>query len=315
MTMHQDMLFHLGGVPVGNALHASPWSSAYFVDGDNGTAGVEGNKPDKALSTISAAITNASAGDVIYVRQRLPVQTDATDPTAYAENLTIPFAKYNLSIVGTGNNPHNPFYTQVKANAAGYGVKIQATSTTIENLDFNKGSATTGMIFFSGDVGTTDMAWGSLISNCHIRNANSSANAGIKFYAGSYNTIHNCDFEACHTGIHIASGGTFPIRSLRIQDCRFKGSNAAAVGGANIYGPGASNIVYELEILRCYFERLPTGKFINLALATAYGIISDCHFGDDDISCSTAATNDVGKPTSVFVTGCYDDSGTMVATT
>jgi len=314
MSVAPDMLFHLGGVPVGNAIGANPWSRAYFVDGTSGKSDRNGTSPGRSVSTVTLGISKASAGDVVYVRQLLPVATDMTDPTAYAENLVLPVAKYNLSIVGCGNNPHNPFYTQIKASAAGYGVELKGTSFLLENLDFNKGSATTGMIFINGDNGTTSMAWGGLISHCHIRNANSAANAGIKTYAGSYNTISNCIFEACHTGINIASGGTFPIRSLKIQDCSFKASNASAVGGANIYGPGASNIIYELEILRCYFERVPTGAFIDLTSATAYGLIADCHFGDADVSCTTSSSN-INKPTTVFVSGCYDDSGTMVVTT
>ena len=314
MTTFADMAFDLGGRPLGGSTFSSPWATHYFVDGSEGSAAFDGTAPSRSMSTISLAITAASRGDVIYVREKAGSTTDATDPTAYAENLTIPFAKHNLSIIGAGNNPWNPFYTQVKANAAGYGLKIQATSFRIENLDFNKGSATTGMIYFSGDVVTTDMAWGGVIANCHIRNADSAANAGIKTYAGSYNTIHNCDFEACHTGINLASGGTYPIRSIRIQDCRFKGANASAVGGANILGAGASNIIYELEILRCYFERVPTGAFIDLAGANKYGIIADCQFGDDDVSAGTSASN-INKPTTVFLANCTDDSGALIAST
>ncbi|MEE9510453.1 MAG: hypothetical protein V3V81_08165 [Candidatus Bathyarchaeia archaeon] len=314
MSISPDGLFQYGGSPVASAAYTNPWTTAYFVDGTNGTAGAGGKSPDDPTATISQAITLATAGDVIYVRQLLPIQSDMTDPTAYAENLVIPVAKHTLSIIGTGNNPHNPFYCQVKPSASGYGVEIKAVSTTIENLDFNRGSATTGVIFFSGDNGTTDMGWGSLISNCHIRNANGLANAGVKFEAGSYNTIYNCDFEACHTGVNLSSGGTFPIRSPRIERCRFKASNASAVGGDNIWGAGAANILYEIEILDCYFERVPTGSFIDLSGANHYGIISNCHFGDDDVSCTTSGAN-INKPTTVFVTGCYDDSGTMIATT
>lgn len=311
MSTVPDMLFHMGGVPVANALYANPWSTPYFVDGDHGTAGALADSPESAVTTVTLALAQASDGDVIYVRQRAPA-TDATDPTAYAENLVIPYAKYGMSIVGTGNNPHNPFYTQIKANAAGYGVKIQAPSTTIENIDFNKGSATTGVIYFSGDVNTTDMGWGCLISNCHIRNASSAANAAVMMYGGSYNTLHNIDFEACHTGVVIQSGGTYPIRSLRIQDCRFKGSNASAVAGTNIKDIGASCIVYELEVLRCYFERLPTGKFVNLT-ANTYGIIANCYWGEGDADCGTSGA-DINVPTSVFVIGSWDATAQTATT-
>lgn len=287
-----------------------PWQDVWYADGDNGDDGYSGRGPADSKASISAAITAAAAQDIIYVRPRLPVATDMTDPTPYAENLVIPVAKYGLSIIGAGNNPRNPFYSQVKPDTAGFGVKIQAVSTLIENLDFNKGTSSTGLIYFSGDVNTTDMGWGSLIANCHLRNASSAANASVMMYGGSYNTIYNCDFEACHTGVVIQSGGTYPIRSLRIEDCRFKGANEAAVAGENIKDIGAACIVYELEILRCYFERLPTGKFINLT-ANTYGLIADCQFGDADVTCWTSG-KDINIPTTVFISGCYDESGTMI---
>ncbi|MCK4824838.1 hypothetical protein KA005_54305, partial [bacterium] len=206
-------------------------------------------------------------------------------------------------------NPRNPFYTQIKANAAGWGVEIRAVSTLIENLDFNKGSATTGIIHFSGDNGTTHMGWGSLVSNCHIRNASSGANAGVTMYGGSYNTIYDTIFEACHTGVRIQSGGTFPIRSLKIQKCSFKGSNASAVGGDNIADIGASCIVYELEIDDCRFEREPTGTFITLTTNT-YGLISKCHFGHAGITVSS----EIVIPATVFLAECYDDEDVMIKT-
>ena len=311
MTIAPDMLQQFGGVPVASATYTSPWSNVYFVDGINGTAGAKGLSPDDATLTVSQAITLASFGDVIYIRQLAP-KTDQTDPTPYTDNWLIPNAKYGMSLIGTGNNPHNPFYTQIKPGTAGYGVEIKAPSTTIENLCFNKGSATTGLIFFSGDVNSTDMGWGCLISNCHIRNADSAANAGIKWYAGSYNTIHNCDFEGCHTAIYLASGGTYPIRATRIQDCRFKPEGTTANGGANIDMTGGS-VITELEIVRCYFEKLPTGKFFSLEAACS-GIIVDCHFGDADATAGTSAA-DINLPTSMLLLDAFDQSGSMATTT
>lgn len=288
-----------------------PWNNVWYVDGDNGNTAYSGRGPADAKALISQAITAAAAAqDIIYVRPRLPVQTDMTDPTPYEENLTIPVAKWGMSIIGAGNNPRNPFYTQVKANAAGFGVKIQAVSTLIENLDFNRGSATTGMIYFSGDNNTTDMGWGSLISHCHLRNANSAANAAVMMYGGSYNTLYDIDFEACHTGVVVQSGGTYPIRSLRLEDLRFKGANEAAVGGCNIKDVGVSCIVYELEVLHCTFERLPTGKYVNLT-ANTYGVMADCYFGDNGVVWATSG-QDVNVPTTFFISGCYDDTGALI---
>jgi hypothetical protein len=282
-----------------------PWNEVWYADGTNGSTDFSGRGPSQAKASISQCITASSAEDIIYVRPLLPIQTDMTDPTPYAENLVIPVEKWGLSIIGAGNNPRNPFYTQVKANSAGYGVEIKAVSTKIENLDFNKGSATTGMIYLNGDNNTTAMAWGTLIQHCHIRNANSASNPGIKTYSGSYSTVYDCDFEACHTGMYISSGGTYPLRSLRIEDCRFKGSNASAVAGSNLSDGGTSAIIYEIEVLRCTFERIPTGNFVNFT-ANTYGIIAGCYWGDLAATVGTSSS-DVNVPATVFVSGSWDD--------
>ena len=182
--------------------------------------------------------------------------------------------------------------------------------TTIENLDFNKGSATTGLIFFSGDVNSTDLAWGTLISNCHIRNADSAANAGIKTYAGSYNTVYNTFFTGNHTAIYIASGGTYPVRAFTIDACTFHPGNSTTAGGSDIHVLGGS-IVYELEIKNCHFMMQPTGGFVNIGAST-YGNISNCHFGD--LAVAVGTSGDMNVPATVFVSGCFDD-GAQLATT
>ena len=310
MTIAPDMLSQFGGVPVASAGYTNPWSSVFFVDGISGTAGGQGTSPDTATLTVSQAITLASAGDVIYIRQLAPLTSDPTDPTPYTDNWLIPYAKWGMSLIGTGNNPHQPFYCQIKPGTAGYGVEIKAASTTIENLDFNKGSATTGLIFFSGDVNSTDLAWGTLISNCHIRNADSAANGGIKTYAGSYNTVYHSFFTGCHTSIYINSGGTYPVRAFTIDRCTFHPGNATTAGGSDVHVGGGS-VVYELEIKNCNFTMLPTGKFTNIGAGT-YGVIQNCYFGDLDTTCGTSG--DITVPVTVFVSGCFDD-GSQIDTT
>ena len=68
-----------GGVNNFNGFNGNVW----FVDGDRSSNG-SGKTPDKAFSTIGAAITKAAAYDTIYVKPKVPA-TDASDPEVYAE--------------------------------------------------------------------------------------------------------------------------------------------------------------------------------------------------------------------------------------
>jgi len=55
MTTHNDMLFHLGGLPVMAGVPFSEKSKYYFVDPVNGSDNNTGLSVDKALATLSAA--------------------------------------------------------------------------------------------------------------------------------------------------------------------------------------------------------------------------------------------------------------------
>lgn len=298
------------GIPIAPGI-GNMFGNVWFVDGNAGLDGNDGKSTSRPVATVGKAISLASKQDTIYINGLGPVVTDMTDPNAYSEQLTIPVGKYGMKLVGAGANRHNPFYTQIKGSAAGRIIEIKAPGTVIENLDFNKGSATTGMIYFNGDNGTTAMAWGCVIANCHIRNANSEGNAGIKFFAGSYNTIVDCIFEACATGIYVASGGTFPVRSPRIERCSFLGANQAAVTGPNI---GSTGVIYELLVKDCTFERKPTGKYIVFSESTMYGEITNCWFGHGSSITPSDGGSEIDVHAQVKVDGCMDDSGAFNST-
>ena len=303
------------GVPV-NVDQRNMWGTTYFVDGGSGSNGNSGTDTSQAFASITQAIATATAQDTIYIRQRVP-NTDATDPTPYLDNVTVPYAKYGVLFIGTGANTVNPFYVQVKGNSTGPVFAIHAPGTVVENLCLNNGASTTGIIRFNGDDDSANTAWGCLIANCHIRNAKTAiANAGIVGNAGSYNTIYGCTFVACFDGINIASGSTYPVRAPRIENCLFYSgvgtSGAEAVGGRHIT---LSGVIYQSVITGCHFDAIgtrATGKFVNLA---GTGIMSNCHFGTTTDVAVTTTGNEITATTTQFVTGCYDDTGAMIATT
>ena len=54
MTMFNDMLFHLGGLPLMAGLPYSKSSKYYFVDPANGSDGNHGRTLDAPLATVAA---------------------------------------------------------------------------------------------------------------------------------------------------------------------------------------------------------------------------------------------------------------------
>lgn len=293
------------GIPVGTE-GVNIWGDVWFVDGTNGNDSYNGKDPTSAFASVSQAVSKAAAQDTIYVRQLAPA-SDATDPKNYSDNVTIPYAKHALRIIGTGPNRLNPTYTQIKGATTGNVLKVRAPSCSIENISFNRGSASTGVVYISGDDNSSDTAWGCLFANCHIRNANSQGNAGLYGYAGSYNVIYNCTFVACHTGIYWTSGATYPCRGNRIENCQFVSSNGSAVGGSHIKLEEEHS---DTVITGCHFDLKPTNAHVILK---GTGTMTNCFFGDNNIAVSSGGS-DIDAPTTFRVAGCYDDSGALIST-
>ncbi|MFC2031566.1 hypothetical protein ACFLWA_12675 [Chloroflexota bacterium] len=69
MTTHQDMLFHLGGLPVMAGLPFSKGAKYYFVDVANGSDGNDGLSPKTPLATLIAAedLCVANRHDTIFL--------------------------------------------------------------------------------------------------------------------------------------------------------------------------------------------------------------------------------------------------------
>jgi hypothetical protein len=157
------------GVPVegGNVL---------FVDGDKSTGGA-GKTWEDAFATIQAAVTAASAGDVIYVATKT-ITALATDPVSYAENIIIPNATSNLSIIGISRGRTQGGLPQIKpgGTTASTALTIRAPGCLIANIGFNGISTAVSPavinqgIVMDDDGGATSVAFGTSIVGCHFKN-------------------------------------------------------------------------------------------------------------------------------------------------
>lgn len=64
MSTFPDGVYQFGGEPVGGARFSSPWATAWFVDGTDGSDANTGKKPDTAKATIDAAVQLAGKSDI-----------------------------------------------------------------------------------------------------------------------------------------------------------------------------------------------------------------------------------------------------------
>ena len=311
MTTYGDGLFQYGGEPVGGSRFTNPWATVYFVDGDNGTAGAKGTKPDKAMSTISGAISLAGKQDIIYVRPRI-MTSDNSDVTKYAEQLTIPETKDHLSIIGVmpgGHGGSNLDYgPKVRWATSGYTIEVYAAAFNMENFCVHKGGSITGCVNLRGITGyvTEGGSCGSTFNNCMFRYGK------VYVEGGYYTSISNSTWISASNAYHLGSSA-IPSRGHTVQGCKFLADNGAAVANAYVRLLGSSN---EFVMRDCYFDQ-PTGddEYI-YSTGAVDGIIANCYFADDDISWGTTAADEIRVASGTLaVVGCYDDTGGMIANT
>lgn len=277
--------------------------TVWFVDGDNGSDGYSGKTPTRAKATIQAAITAAGAQDTIYIRTLAP-DADASEPGTYEEDLTIPYAKHGLKLIGVnGTGSLQPFGgPKIKNATAAALLTVNASNVLIKGLQFNctRNSGTYG-ILLNGVSGYATLAGscGSQIVDCYIKNASDSY-GGIYVEGGYCVLISRCTFHLGDDALGVyLNSNTIPSNGHTVEYCNFKSNNGTAVA-KHLY---ARSTCKDLTIKGCTFD--DATAFLSVDAACT-GIITDCSFAD------TAATlaNSTGKVTipatqCVKVTGCW----------
>lgn len=277
------------GVPLdGNAARYTGWwgVTSWFVDYDHGSNGNTGKDTTAAFKDLQTAIDSASAGDVIYVRNR-DQEVTGTDPEfiipASTTNWSIPETKTHLSIIGASNLSHTP--TEA-GRLAVYLSGSTSTSTVmqwnaafglLENLSFRSGSST-GYLLYLYSSSTSLGSQGTVVNNCEFKKH--AGTAAIYIQDTWYINICGCEFHDNMIGIS-AYGSSSTIQRLHISDCLFR-NDTASLNGQNIRVAGSNN--QDILIHNCVFTgAIPTGGtnlFINIANA-ATGTISECYFPID----------------------------------
>ncbi len=286
-------------------------TNTWYVDGDNGSddAGGGFNEP---FATIQKAITTASTQDTIYIRTLAP-DADASEPGTYVEDLTIPYAKHGLKLIGVGGtNGLQPFGgPKIKNATATALVQVNASNVLIKGLQFNctRNSGTYG-ILLSGHSGYTTLAGsvGAVIEDCYFKNASATYGA-ISIEGGYASRITRC---TNHLGTDTLAVNftnvSVPSNGHTIEYCNFKSNNGASVA----LHIAISASTEDFNIDHCNFGQAT--EFITV-VDGASGMISNCTFNDGSTAVLASDGEKIDIPTAcdeVGVAGCWGGDGTAV---
>jgi len=285
LTNNFNDLYAYDGIASGD-----PFAKKFFVNGETGNDANGGLTPDTAKLTIQGAINAAGQGDRIYIKALWgDTASGDTDPDSYTENLTIT-GKDGLQLIGIGSGRAQGAFPQVKVGSTTTSpiLTINSSGVGIHNLGFNGAGATGGCIYLYTDGSTKD-AFGTVINNCHFKNAKSSGNAstGGAIYwpaaGGSWQVrVNNCDFYNCRAGISLIGTSTSRPQDVVITGCRFYASANTTVD-ADIYEGGSG--FASLVIADCIFGTVDVPAYASSPAAARYiyltgavGIIARCYF-------------------------------------
>lgn len=302
------------------------WGDYWYVDGDEGTdTSNTGRSLDKAKKTYQAAVTAASAGDVIFVKAKA-MSTGATDPSSYTEAVTIPAATDRLSIIGinTGRTQGGLPQLKVGSTTTATLMTIEAPGTLLMNLGFNGAGATGGGVLLDSDSSTKD-AMATSIIGCHFKNCKGSTatdcrTGGAIMWStngGAWQSriVGNVFYK--NVGDVVLKGTSVSVpQDVVIEDNTFQGIATAVDchlfltgGGSGMLGVTVNNNTFA-DVL----PALSSGSIVRYADMTGCtGIFSNNYFGGSYTTSGFGAAKAAAKlPTTVGIAHNYSDAGLIV---
>jgi len=311
MTTFGDMVFEFGGAPVSGARFSNPWSTHWFVDGDNGDDSNTGKSPNSSFSTIAKAIASATGQDVIYIRQRK--WTLGTGITRYTEDCTITQngsgsgvvdKNAGMCLVGV-SSARRPAPTDFVGPRWKYAsatpLTIYTPGTHLENIGFFAEDATY-VVNLINNAPSSYGGTGFSAYNCSFK-------GDADFYANGIDSaqIVNCQFQAKYDGtmggINFV-GSANQVKRPVIKYCHFIGGNANNMATSPIQGaaPWLDAFLYEL-----YFHAEPDDNlYVNIAGTTNTGLAANFYCGADKMS--DLVTNGTTHVSGIFYVGMHDEN-------
>lgn len=278
-----------------------PWADVWYVDAIGGSDDYDGKGPADAKVTIQAAVSAASAGDVIYINPQVYVV--GTGHARYDEIVTIPLATSNISLIGTGRNKNNEFGVRVRTSTTGYGFTVLGPSCHFENIGMIVGGTGTGNFHMKNNGATLTQRGsdGPSFFNCHFKGGSD------EITGGQSPIFTRCRFHYATGTLTIATPAVSSY-GAQFHGCNFLDNNGAQTTGPYIQAGGAH--VYNVWINECMFGQIPSGaKYMIFGGTLGTGLISSCYFNDPDVH----ITNDITLNTLIDIVGCHDGSGAIIA--
>jgi len=299
MTTAPDMLKQFGGAPVSEQNFAGWWGNdVFFVDFDNGLRGQSGkddmSHPQKDLDQ---AITDASAGDVIYMRPRTSLYWHGSSPSVItpptATNWVVPQPLNHLSIIGTttGGGLTHGVTLRSYASLTTATLMFHAQYCTIENLGFQgiDEQVSEGIVQSRKETIGTHEGYALTVNRCNFQVYKSSNAGALVFNSGRYNQCLNSTFWHNYVGIWL--GNTFNnIHGSQIIGNIFRGAtgdiDADIVIGDSSHTLIHGNIFDHAQPAYSSGIRL---KYIQCT-GTSTGIISNNYFATTEATIGTACS-------------------------
>ena len=320
MSGTPDLLTHLGGAPVGGRGQYAGWwgNDVWYVDYDNGKrAGQRGkNDMDAPQKDIYQSITDATAGDTIYVRSRTTVPSvgsnnECIEPAATeAANWTIAQTQHHLSIIGTencGDKTHGVMFRGY-AGVAGTTFLVLAPYVTFENIGIKgiEATQTAALLHVKAYTPGTHDGFACTVDNCTFQVYHGTGGGAVLLDSGRYNRVIHSTFWHNRFAIYMSSSAK-TIQGNTVHDCDFEGM--ASDVKCDIQIADANHI--RLSHNRFHHE-IPTAGAPNLYVnctATANGWMFRCDFGDEgslkmDELCSLSNIVDVACTSGYDGTWC-----------
>jgi len=314
MTTYSDQVRQFGGAPVASNRFEGWWGGdVFFVDYDNGSAGVKGTNMDRPQKHLRIAISDAGYGDTIYVKPRTfdSTATYPEDPRQItpdtAANWSISYLKGDLSIIGTGKGVGHAGVHQCWIG--GYGgsvtdaiITVYAPGVTLENMRAQPGSSTNGIIY--GKNSTTGYDCGNLtIQNMEFHDATTAG--AIHVDSVWQNSIVGNRFINCDKGIYQTSYYCVP-QLVHVWDNKFVGKTTEVYADFHSLGGCGRFLAYNNHHACGQPAAGAPNKYYCFS-ATSNGAIMNCYFAVADTTDTALFTLN-----SVLQGGNFSSTGQVV---
>jgi len=296
--------------------------NVWFVDGDNGSDGNDGLSPESPLLTIAQAVSNATAGAVIYVKQRKTVAL-STDPAVYAETVIIPNTKPNISLIGVGTGRVQGGMPEIKKGSGTTAlITVRAPGFHIENFVLNGASSTGGGILLDDD-GTTKVAFGFSAYNNHFKNCAGHATDGTKGGAITWSAnggawqahIYGNRFYKNLADIVLLGTAQSVPQDVVIEKNVFSGPAASV--DVNLYlagGSGMNGVIIRDNDFTCFPAAAGGAVGLFMDLTGCVGLLSNNNFASN-AKTFKAAGSGAKVPATVFIGANWQEATAAGGTT